>query len=161
MCGRVCPRRSRVWLSPYRSRLQLLSHVDATVLPLADADQFLAAGEDKTYRGAYVASPSSPWAFGRDDPSAPYHLVWSRDLYQIASALALGAIGAGFVFEPYFAGHAYDEFWKGALFTGEHNHILHARHDIPTWVGSSGGCDAAQRSERRLLMRVICDCTLA
>jgi NADH-quinone oxidoreductase subunit L len=49
--------------------------------------------------------------------------------------LALGAIGAGFIFEPYFAGHAYDEFWKGALFTGEHNHILHARHEIPAWVG--------------------------
>jgi glucoamylase len=47
----------------------------------------LAASEDKTHRGAYVASPTSPWAFGRDDPSAPYHLVWSRDLYQIATAL--------------------------------------------------------------------------
>jgi len=47
----------------------------------------LAASEDKTHRGAYVASPTSPWAFGRDDPSAPYHLVWSRDLYQIATGL--------------------------------------------------------------------------
>jgi glucoamylase len=55
----------------------------------------LAASEDKTYRGAYVASPSSPWAFGRDDPSGPYHLVWSRDLYQIASALALAGDTAG------------------------------------------------------------------
>ena len=55
----------------------------------------LAASEDKTYRGAYVASPSSPWAFGRDDPSDPYHLVWSRDLYQIASALALAGDTAG------------------------------------------------------------------
>jgi NADH-quinone oxidoreductase subunit L len=51
------------------------------------------------------------------------------------AVLAIGAIGAGFVFEPYFAGHAYDEFWKGALFTGEHNHVLHARHEIPAWVG--------------------------
>jgi glucoamylase len=55
----------------------------------------LAASEDKTYRGAYVASPSAPWAFGRDDPSGPYHLVWSRDLYQIASALALAGDTAG------------------------------------------------------------------
>jgi glucoamylase len=47
----------------------------------------LAASEDKTYRGAFIASPSSPWAFGRDDPSGPYHLVWSRDLYQIATGL--------------------------------------------------------------------------
>jgi NADH-quinone oxidoreductase subunit L len=51
------------------------------------------------------------------------------------AVLAIGAVGAGFVFEPYFAGHAYDEFWKGALFTGEHNHVLHARHEIPAWVG--------------------------
>jgi glucoamylase len=51
----------------------------------------LAASEDKTHRGAFVAAPAMPWAFGRDDPSAPYHLVWSRDLYQIATAL----IGAG------------------------------------------------------------------
>jgi glucoamylase len=51
----------------------------------------LAASEDKTYRGAYVAAPNMPWIWGRDDPSGPYHLVWSRDLYQIATAL----IGAG------------------------------------------------------------------
>src|SRR4051812_13412936 len=55
----------------------------------------LAASEDKTTRGAYVASPSSPWAFGRDDPSAPYHLVWSRDLYQIATALIAAGDRAG------------------------------------------------------------------
>jgi glucoamylase len=55
----------------------------------------LAASEDKTHRGAYVASHSMPWAFGRDDPSGPYHLVWSRDLYQIASALALAGDTAG------------------------------------------------------------------
>lgn len=54
----------------------------------------LAASEDKTHRGAYVAAPASPWAFGRDDPSGPYHLVWSRDLYQIATALiAAGDVG--------------------------------------------------------------------
>ncbi|MFI5842985.1 glycoside hydrolase family 15 protein [Catenuloplanes sp. NPDC051500] len=47
----------------------------------------LAALEDKTHPGAYVAAPASPWAFGTDDPSGPYHLVWSRDLYQIAGGL--------------------------------------------------------------------------
>jgi glucoamylase len=52
----------------------------------------LAAGEDKTHRGAFVASPSMPWVW-RDPatnaplPTGPYHLVWSRDLYQIATAL--------------------------------------------------------------------------
>ncbi|GLY99906.1 glycoside hydrolase family 15 protein [Actinoplanes sp. NBRC 103695] len=47
----------------------------------------LAASEDKINRGAYVAAPAMPWAFGRDDPSGPYHLVWSRDLYQVATGL--------------------------------------------------------------------------
>ncbi len=55
----------------------------------------LAASEDKTHRGAYVASPTSPWAFGRDDPSAPYHLVWSRDLYQIGTGLIAAGDTAG------------------------------------------------------------------
>ena len=53
------------------------------------------------------------------------------------AVLALGAVAAGAVFLPYFAGHAYDEFWKGALYTGEHNHILHEMHEIPSWVGLS------------------------
>jgi NADH-quinone oxidoreductase subunit L len=49
--------------------------------------------------------------------------------------LALGAVAAGYVFSPFFTGHAYEEFWKGAIFTGEHNHLLHEMHDIPAWVG--------------------------
>jgi glucoamylase len=49
----------------------------------------LAASEDKIYRGAFIASPSIPWAFGTGliNPSGPYHGVWSRDLYEIATAL--------------------------------------------------------------------------
>jgi NADH-quinone oxidoreductase subunit L len=48
--------------------------------------------------------------------------------------LAIGALIAGLVFAPAFIGEAYDHFWKGALFTGEHNHILHEIHDVPAWV---------------------------
>jgi glucoamylase len=55
----------------------------------------LAASEDKTHPGAYVAAPVSPWAFGTDDPSAPYHLVWARDLYQIATGLIAAGDRAG------------------------------------------------------------------
>lgn len=51
------------------------------------------------------------------------------------AVLSLGALAAGIVFEPYFAGHAYDEFWKGAIYTSEHNHVLHMMHEIPHWVG--------------------------
>ena len=57
----------------------------------------LAASEDKTYRGAFVASPTMPWAWGTglQTPSGPYHLVWSRDLYEIATALIADGDTAG------------------------------------------------------------------
>ena len=55
----------------------------------------LAASEDKTHRGAYVASPSMPWRWGQEAPSGPYHLVWSRDLYQIATGLIAAGDTAG------------------------------------------------------------------
>ena len=50
--------------------------------------------EDKTYRGAMIASPSIPWGGGpnANEPTiSGYHAVWSRDLYQVATAfLAMG-----------------------------------------------------------------------
>ena len=57
----------------------------------------LAAHEDKTYRGAYIASPTMPWVWGTglENPSGAYHLVWSRDLYQIATALLAAGDRAG------------------------------------------------------------------
>jgi glucoamylase len=57
----------------------------------------LAASEDKTNRGAFVASPTMPWAWGTglQTPSGPYHLVWSRDLYEIATALIAEGDSAG------------------------------------------------------------------
>lgn len=48
--------------------------------------------------------------------------------------LAIGALAAGFAFKEAFIGHGYDAFWKGALFTGKDNHILHAMHEVPLWV---------------------------
>jgi glucoamylase len=49
----------------------------------------IAASEDKTHRGAFIASPTMPWGFGTglDSPSDAYHLVWSRDLYEMVTAL--------------------------------------------------------------------------
>jgi glucoamylase len=57
----------------------------------------LAAHEDKTYRGGYIASPTMPWVWGTglENPSGAYHLVWSRDLYQIATALIAAGDTAG------------------------------------------------------------------
>lgn len=57
----------------------------------------MAASEDKTYRGAFIASPTMPWVWGTglENPSGAYHLVWSRDLYQIATALLAAGDRAG------------------------------------------------------------------
>ena len=49
--------------------------------------------------------------------------------------LALGAIFAGAVFSGFFIGEGHEEFWGRSLHAGEHNHILHAMHEIPAWVG--------------------------
>jgi glucoamylase len=49
----------------------------------------LKALEDKTYRGAMIASPSIPWGGGpnANEPTiSGYHAVWSRDLYHAATA---------------------------------------------------------------------------
>jgi glucoamylase len=58
------------------------------------AAMVLKAHEDKTYRGANIASLSIPWGGGpnANEPNVGgYHLVWSRDLYQVATAyIALG-----------------------------------------------------------------------
>ena len=53
----------------------------------------LAASEDKTYRGASIAAPNMAWIWGtltlEPEPkqrSGPYHLVWPRDLFHVATA---------------------------------------------------------------------------
>ncbi len=54
------------------------------------AAMVLHAVEDKTYRGATIASPSIPWGGGpnANEPTVSgYHGVWSRDLYHVATAL--------------------------------------------------------------------------
>src|SRR6266705_2331965 len=48
----------------------------------------LLAHEDKTYPGAMIASLSIPWGDEKsDDELGGYHLVWTRDMVQSASAL--------------------------------------------------------------------------
>jgi NADH-quinone oxidoreductase subunit L len=53
------------------------------------------------------------------------------------AVLSIGAALAGVVFTSYFIGHDQKEFWGAAIFTGEHNHILHEMHDVPEWVSYS------------------------
>jgi glucoamylase len=46
------------------------------------------AHEDKTYSGAFIASASIPWGASKsDDDLGGYHLVWTRDMIQSATAL--------------------------------------------------------------------------
>ena len=48
----------------------------------------LLAHEDKTFSGAFVASLSIPWGQAKgDDDLGGYHLVWTRDMVQTATAL--------------------------------------------------------------------------
>lgn len=45
--------------------------------------------EDKTFRGASIASPSTPWGGGpnaNEPTTSGYHAVWARDLYHVATA---------------------------------------------------------------------------
>ena len=54
------------------------------------AAMVLKAHEDKTFRGAMIASMSIPWGFAvkADAPTVGgYHLSWARDLYEIATGL--------------------------------------------------------------------------
>ncbi len=50
--------------------------------------QVLLSHEDKTYAGAFIASASIPWGQARSDSDlGGYHLVWTRDMTQTATAL--------------------------------------------------------------------------
>ena len=52
--------------------------------------------EDKTHPGAWVAAPAAPWGELQADGDQVYHLVWPRDLCQVATALVdLGEKEAG------------------------------------------------------------------
>jgi NADH-quinone oxidoreductase subunit L len=48
--------------------------------------------------------------------------------------LSVGAIAAGFVFAPWFIGDHEHDFWRGAIFVAEANHVLHESHYVPVWV---------------------------
>ena len=51
--------------------------------------------------------------------------------------LSIGAIAAGFVFFHFFVGAGQEAFWKGAIFTNPHNHVLEGAEHLPTWVSWS------------------------
>jgi glucoamylase len=94
-------RASRSYAGGWHRYLDSLKRTPASARPYgAEYDvslMTLAAHEDKANRGAFVASPTMPWVWGTglEKPSGVYHAVWSRDLYQIVTAmLAAGDRGA-------------------------------------------------------------------
>ena len=67
----------------------MLPHVEKHQQQFTMAAMVLKGLEDKTYRGAVIASPSTPWGGGQklnQPPVSGYHAVWSRDLYHVATA---------------------------------------------------------------------------
>jgi NADH-quinone oxidoreductase subunit L len=61
----------------------------------------------------------------------PHESPWSMRLPLLL--LSVGAIAAGFAFHHQFIGAEQHEFWRGAIFTALHNHVL-APHETPAWV---------------------------
>src|SRR6185295_10850609 len=85
----------RQYQAGWHAYLKPLQTVDSKYQPRFNVAAMTLKGlEDKTYRGAMIASPSIPWGGGPDANEATisgYHSVWARDLYQVATAfLALG-----------------------------------------------------------------------
>ena len=72
---------------------------------------------------AFFGKPKDEHAFEHAHESPP---VMTGPLV----ILAIGALGAGFVFANYFIEHGYTEFWRGALFTLPGNNILEASEHV-------------------------------
>jgi len=85
----------QAYAAGWRQYIATLQTVDA-----AYADEYamsamvLRAHEDKTFRGAIIASMTIPWGNevdANDGNAGGYHLVWARDLYEVATAfMAMG-----------------------------------------------------------------------
>jgi NADH-quinone oxidoreductase subunit L len=50
------------------------------------------------------------------------------------AVLAVGALGAGWVFLPIFEGHGAEEFFRNSLMLGANNHVLEDMEHVPIWV---------------------------
>ena len=84
------------------------------------------AHEDKTFAGAFIASASIPWGYAKgDDDLGGYHLVWTRDMVQTATALmACGRLETALRALVYLActqkpdGGFSQNFWVNGIRTG-------------------------------------------
>src|SRR5688572_173212 len=76
--GAVAAAYARGWHRYLNGLRPAPSSVDGARQLYRTSAMVLAAAEDKTHRGAYVAAPAAPWAFGLDVPSGLVHLVVYR-----------------------------------------------------------------------------------
>ncbi len=85
------PSVSAQYAAGWNEYVQTLRHVhEPYAREFRLAAMVLKAHEDKTFRGAMIASMSIPWGFAVKADVATvggYHLVWARDLYEIATGL--------------------------------------------------------------------------
>ena len=71
-----------------RAKVDLSGHTKDGGSMMRVSQCVLLAHEDKTFQGAFVASLSIPWGETKDDSDrGGYHLVWTRDMVQTATAL--------------------------------------------------------------------------
>ena len=87
-----------------------------------------------SWRLAFMTFHGTP----RADRETMSHIHESPNVMLIPLyALAIGAIAAGFVFQDYFIGHAFKEFWGSALANGPVMEEMHHEGVIPEWVAWS------------------------
>ena len=89
----------QAYAAGWRQYVATLEPIDAAYADLyAMSAMVLRAHEDKTFRGAIIASMTIPWGDevdAGDGNAGGYHLVWARDLYEVATAfIAMGDRGA-------------------------------------------------------------------
>jgi glucoamylase len=76
------------WERPYRKIVPLETASGDAGSLYHSSYSLLLAHEDKSYPGAFIASLSIPWGEAKgDEDRGGYHLVWTRDLVNIASGL--------------------------------------------------------------------------
>ena len=76
------------WERPYRKILHMEGPTGDGGDLYHSSYSLILAHEDKSYPGAFIASLSIPWGEAKgDEDRGGYHLVWTRDLVNTASAL--------------------------------------------------------------------------
>lgn len=76
------------WERPFERILPLENHSTDGGHLYHSSCSLILAHEDKTYPGAFIASLSIPWGEAAgDEDKGGYHLVWTRDLVNTASAM--------------------------------------------------------------------------